>query len=65
MRRNYNGVPISLKTGRTEKRSRIMSSVANRKKGDSNTESEKPRVDFDTLSYPEESVSTYNAFPQI
>ena len=52
MKRNYNGVPISLKTERTEKRSRIMSSVANRKKGDSNTELEKPRVDFDTLSYP-------------
>ena len=65
MRRNYNVVPISLKTERTEKRSHIMSSVANRKKSDSNTELEKPRVDFDTWSYPEESISTYNTFPQI
>ena len=48
MRRNYNVVPISLKTERTEKRSHIMLSVANRKKSDSNTELEKPRVDFDT-----------------
>ena len=65
MRGNYNAVPISVKPERKEKCSHIMSPVAKHKKGDSNTELEKPGVDFDTLNYPEDSINTYDTFPQI
>lgn len=60
MRGNFNRLLTSLKPKRKEERSHIMPQIAKNKKVDSNAELEKPSVDFDTLSYPEESINAYD-----